>query len=222
MMAYRSITMSDDRENAVVEKVTPDEAVPPDDKDARRLKKALSSLQKEKADLEKQLTDFRKEIEESKLTEQQKVAKELETLRNEVAKRDNDRKALEAEIARERRVSVLVAKHGLADPDFADVVLKKWNPDEHEDFDKFAASLKKDEKYARLFTALRADPGITNEDGSKIIPNSTVGMSNRSAAPTGRGGPSDEDEQIARDLFPNSPAKQKQYLENLQRIKRGK
>lgn len=211
--------MADDRENAVVEESSPPAAPTPDDKDSRRLKKALSSLQKEKAELEKQLTDFRKEIEESKLTEQQKVAKELETLRNEVAKRDNERKALEAEIARERRVSVLVAKHGLADPDFADVVLKRWNPEEHDDFDKFANSLKKDEKYARLFTSVRADPGITNEDGSKIIPNGTVGMASRSAAPS-RGGTSDEDEQIARELFPNAPAKQRQYLENLQRVKK--
>lgn len=214
--------MSDDRENAVVEDA-PKSAAPPDDKDSKRLKKALSSLQKEKMDLEKQLTDFRKEIEESKLSEQQKVAKELETLRAEVAKRDNAQKALEAEIARERRVSVLVAKHGLADPDFADVVLKKWNPEEHEDFDKFASSLKKDEKYARLFTSLRADPGITNEDGSKIIPNAGVGMSGRSAANEGKvRGASDEDEQIARDLFPNNPDKRRMYLENLQRVKKGR
>lgn len=210
--------MSDDRESTVVVDDAAEKDPPADgDKDLKRLKKALSALQKEKTTLESQLADFRKEIENAKLSEQQRTSKELEEFKATLAKRDAEKATLEAEVARERRVSVLVAKHGLADPDFADVILKRWNPEEHEDFDTFAASAKKDKKYAPLFTGIRPTE-ITNDDGSKVIP-AAPGTPSRATGRAGPSGPSEDDMEIAKTLYPNAPARQTAYLENLKKIK---
>lgn len=191
-----------------------------EDKDARRLKKALAALQKDKADLEKQLADFRKEIETSKLTEKEKVEKELAGLREQLTKHDGEKAAMEAEVAKERRVSILVAKHGLADPEFADVVLKKWDPAEDADFDAFVGKVKKDSRYSRLFSPPAAESKITNEDGTDIVPGAGTGVGNRRISMTS--GVREVDEQIAVDLYPNSPTKQKAYIDTLQHMKRGK
>lgn len=203
--------MSDDREVVV------EPAKEPDDKEARRLKKALSTLQKEKESIEKQLADFRKEIEDAKLSEQQRAAKEVEALRAEKEAAISSRTALEKELEKERRISTLVAKYDLADPEFGDILLRRIGPED--DLDTFIRTAKKDEKLSRLFKGPN-DNRITNEDGSAIVPGVAPGAAPRSRSAAS--GPLDEDLEIAMDLFPNDANRRQAYLDRLKKIKGSK
>lgn len=200
-----------------VETADKEKVVAPEDK-LKGIKKANKTLQAERDAARGELDKLKAEAAKAKMSAEERASADLAALNKQLADAkleiEKERKAAD----RERKISKLVAQHDLADPEFGDLVLNKFDPDEHDDFDTFVKDLKKQPKYGALFRGERQR--ITNEDGSDIVPNVPGG-----AGGTGKGrdsaGASDQDAELARAQFPNDEKKQKKFLDNLAATKRG-
>lgn len=186
----------------------------------RGLKKANKTLQKERDDLKAKLDASEAEAKRAKLTDDEKTKTDLATLRRErdEAKADAERAKKERET--ERLVSQLVAKHGLRDPDFGETVLKKFNPEEHDDFDAWAKALKKDKKYEPFFGNLTSGQvdRVTDDEGNDVEPEPPRGGTGRTTKKPN----ASEHEDFARKQWPGNKDKQQAYLDNIAAIGRGR
>lgn len=186
------------------------------DRELQRLKRALQRQQAEKAEAAAELERLKKQIEDEKLTVTERERKELEAARKqseELARRVLER---EAENERLRLVNRLVAKHKLEDEDYADIVLKHYNPKEHEDFDQFVSELAAQDKYKKFFVqpAAPAKP----EPKAPAVPGSGNA---RDRTPTAT---AEEALQVeARAMFPgpNDAEKRRRYVENRLKLMKG-
>lgn len=184
--------------------------------DLRRIKKANAALQKERDDFKAKLEKFEKDVQDAKLTEVEKYQKMLKQQADEAAAAKAEAAAAKKEREYERKISLLVAKHKLADPDYGDLVLKGYNPEEHEDFDAYVAEVKKKPSIARLFGS--QDNRIVDEDGSDIEPK-VAGSQTKPA----RGSSWEERErEIAESLYPNNKARQDAYIAGLKKLRGSK
>lgn len=186
--------------------------------EARRIKTANRTLQKERDDLKAKLDKYEADAQNAKLTETEKWAKaikdkeaEADVLRQEAAKAKTERDF-------ERRVSTLVAKHKLADPDYGEIVLKGYNPDEHADLDAYVAEVKKRPAIARLFESERKAEKVLDDAGNEIVP-SISGSSNKTKT---QGGWETSEREIAESLFPGQVDRQNNYIQTLKKLKAGK
>lgn len=198
-------------------KVTETAVKEPDDK-LRGIKRANKTLQTERDQLAEKLAKFEAEAAKAKMTAEERAASELAALNKKIAELQAESEKAKSEAERERKISKLIAQHDLADPEFGDLILKKFNPDEHDDFDTFVKDIKKQPKYGALFRGEKT-ARITNEDGSDIVPAVPHG-SNANGQKSGKGY-TDQDEELARSQFPGNPDKQKKFLDQLATSKRG-
>lgn len=154
-------------------------AAPPEEKATpdplKGLKKANKTLQTERDGLRTELDTLKKSIEDAKRTDAEKVQAEIKAMNDRLAALANEASAAKKALDRERKISQLVSKHKLADPEYGDLVLQKYNPDEHEDFDQFVGELRKAPTYARLFEQER----ILDDGGNEIIPRAPSGTAKK-------------------------------------------
>lgn len=185
-------------------------------KDKARMAKALAALQKERDDAKAALAKAQEDAKRASMTELDKLKADLDAKAREAEAARIEAAQAKAERERERLVSRLVAKHKLAEPEFGDLILKGYNPEEHEDFDAFVATVKADAKYKRLFAL---DNRITNEDGSDIVP--ATGPAPKSKTSNGSSQDAD-DREFAESMFPNNKARQDAYIAQLRKLRSGK
>lgn len=186
--------------------------------EVRRIKNANKTLQKERDYLKFKLEKFEKDAENAKLTEIEKYQKlvrekekEAESARSEAAKAKVEREF-------ERKVSTLVAKHKLADPEYGELVMKGYDPDEHEDFDAFVAEAKKKPSIARLFLSGENSDRVVDDEGNDVIPK-VAG----SSGAVKKGSNWEENERvIAKQLYPNDKTRQDNYIAAVKSLKAGK
>jgi len=118
----------------------------------------------------------------------------------------------------ERLVGKLVAKHKLADPEYGEIVLRGYNPEENPDLDAYVAEIKKRPTIARLFEA----PGksrILDDSGEEIVPNTTSGSSGKTKT---AGNWEASERELAESMFPGKKERQDNYIKNLKNLKAGK
>jgi multidrug efflux pump subunit AcrA (membrane-fusion protein) len=180
------------------------------DRELSRIKRALRAQQAEKAEAQAQLEALRKEVEDSKLSAQERERKELENIRKQADEVQRQLAQREAEMDRLRLINKLVGKHKLLDEDYADIVLKRYNPKEHDDFDAFVAEVSKEPKFKVLF----AQPEAAVQPTAPSVPGSGT---NRT--PNAKAGVSEGIEAEARELFPNDVHRQETYIRTLKQIK---
>lgn len=182
----------------------------------RGLKKANKTLASERDKLAGELAKLKEDAEKAKLSDTERANAELKRLEKE--RDDAKAEALRAKAEREteRKVSQLVAKHGLRDPEFGEIVLRQFNPDEHDDFDTFVTQVKKNKRYEPLFKELD-DARVTDEDGEDIVPERPkAGKSVKTKATN------TDHEDFARKQWPNDEARQKTYLANIASLSKGR
>ena len=179
----------------------------------RRMEKALASLQKERDEAKSALAKAAEDAQRASMTELDKLkadaaakAKEAEDFKAEAAR-------ARAEREQERLISRMVAKHKLGDPEYGELVLKRYKPEEHEDFDAFVEEVKKEDKFRPLFGSQK----IVDEDGEDIIPNAR-GVSTK----TKQASAESADREFAESMFPNNKAKQDSYLAEMKKLRSGK
>lgn len=189
------------------------EAPPKPDNDAKRMKKALANLQKERDEAKAALAAAAEEAKRSSMSELEKYKADVasKTQEAEAARKEAAQAKMERE--QERLVSRLVAKHKLADPEYGELILKRYKPEEHDDFDSFVDEVKKEDKFKRLFGADK----IVDEDGNDIVPNAR-GVSSKTK------GASEEavDRELAESMFPNNKSRQDSYLAQMKKLRSGK
>lgn len=183
------------------------------DRELQRLKRALQRQQTEKAEALAELEKIRKSAEDDKLSATERERKELEATRKEAAELGRLVKEREAENARLKLVNRLVTKHKLEDEEYADVVLKHYKPEEHEDFDAFVEDLAAQPRYKKFFVQAEA---------AAPRPPAVPGSGNtRDKAPTITAEETLRAE--ARALFPNpqDEARRQGYINNRLKLKGG-
>lgn len=184
----------------------------------RGLKKANKTLSQERDNLANELKKLKDEAEKAKLSESERSAATLKQIEKERDEARAEALRAKAEREQERKISQMVAKHGLRDADFGELVLKQYNPDEHDDFDGFVNLVKKNKKFEPLFVKQEDAERVTDEDGNDIEP--TPPRPNKSK--TGAKQPSAEHEEFARKQFPGDEARQKAYLANIAALGKGR
>lgn len=212
-----------DRTNVDVEDDAPTTEVVPAKDPVKGLKQANRTLQTERDNLAKQLAESKEAEAKSKRTAEEQAKVELENIRKERDQARADAEAAKRERETERRVSTMVAKHGLKDPDYGELVLKSFNPEEHEDFDAFVTLAKKNKKFEPLFNKVEAaeETRVTDEDGEDVVP--AAPRSNKSKAPgAGSKLAQSEHEAFAQSRWPGDEAKQKAYVSNVMNMGRGR
>lgn len=194
------------------DKVVVEPAVDP----LRGLKKANKTLTRERDEIKTKLETLEREAAQAKLTDAERTAASLKQLAKERDDALAEREAAKREREQERRISQMVAKHGLRDPEFGDIILKQFNPEEHDDFDKFVATTKRNQKYSVLF-GVPGDDRILDDDGEEIVPQAPRQGSNK-----GKVVNNTEHEDFARRMFPGNAAQQQAYLANVNAMGRGR
>lgn len=214
--------MADRTNEAVVEDDKADaEVVVPAKDPVKGLKQANRTLQTERDNLAKQLAEAKEAEAKSKRTAEEQAKVELENIRKERDQARAEAAAALKERETERRVSTMVAKHGLKDPDYGELVLKGFNPDEHDDFDAFVTLAKKNKKFEPLFNKVEEEARVTDEDGEEVIP--AAPRANKSKAPgAGSKLAQAEHEEFARTRWPGDEAKQKAYVATVTNLGRGR
>lgn len=133
-------------EKAFIEKYDPASAPKPDPKDDPKLAAKLTAAEKERDEAKARL----EEIEASKLTETEKLQKQLDkavaTLKAVETERDTVKTDLAA-MARKARIHALAEKHGCEDAEYLDYLAGKSSVDINDDAkaDTFVAELKKNQ-----------------------------------------------------------------------------
>ena len=215
--------MADRTNEEVVPDDKPDtEVVVPAKDPVKGLKQANRTLQNERDALAKQLADAKEETARSKRTADEQAKVELENTRKERDAARADAEAAKRERETERRVSTMVAKHGLKDPDYGELVLKGFNPEEHDDFDAFVTLAKKNKKFEPLFNKTEApEERVVDENGDDVVPETP--RANKSKAPgAGSKLAQSEHEEFARSRWPGDEAKQKAYVATVMNMGRGR
>lgn len=185
--------------------------------DSARMAKALASVQRERDEARAALVKAEDDAKRASMTEIDKAKADVAARTKEVDAARAEAAAAKAEAARERLVSRLVSKHKLADPEFGDLVLKGYKPEEHEDFDEFVETFKADPKYKVLFAA-KVGEKITNDDGSDIVP-AVGGPKAKTQSATSQDA---NDREFAEQQFPNNKARQDAYLNQLRKLRSNK
>lgn len=184
--------------------------------DLRRIKKANAALQKERDDFKAKLDKAEKDAQDAKLTEVEKYQKLVKQHQDEAALAKQEAAAAKKEREYERKVSLLVAKYKLADPEYGDMVLKGYNPEEHDDFDEYVKEVKKKPAIARLFGTV--EDRIVNEDGSDIEPKVAGSQAKQARSSSWE----EREREIAESLYPNNKARQDAYIAGLKKLRGGK
>ncbi len=182
------------------------------DRELARMKRALKAQQAERAQALAELETLRKQIEDEKLSAQERERKELEAIRKQAEDAQRKLSEREAEMERLRLVNRLVSKHKLADEEYADVVLKRYNPDEHDDFDAFVSELVEQPKYKVFFE----QPQVAAAPLPPAPPVPGSGNNRERAVKTS---PEDEILATARQLFPTDAARRETYIRQLKAMK---
>lgn len=182
------------------------------DRELARMKRALKAQQAERAQALAELDALKKEIEESKLSAQERERKEFEKIRQQAEEAQRRLAEREAEMEKLRLVNRLVGKHKLLDEDYADVVLKKYDPKEHEDFDEFVSELAKEDKFKRLFANVEPEQAPVPK-----APSTPGSGTNRNA--NAKSGVTESIEAEAMGMFPNDAVRREVYVRTLKQIK---
>ncbi len=202
-------TTADDVQTHAADKLSDKSKEP--DRELSRLKRALKAQQTERAEALAQLDALRKQIEDEKLSATERERKELDEARKQAAETQRRLAEREAEMERLRLVNRLVAKHKLADEEYADVILRKFDPKEHDDFDTFVAELAEQPKYKVFFESKQAP---AEPPPAPAVPGSGAGRG-RVAKAT----PEDEIIAQAKTLFPTDAVRREAYIRNLKNMK---
>lgn len=182
------------------------------------LKKANKTLETERNTLAEELKRLKDEAEKAKLTETERTAATLKQIEKERDDAKAEALRAKAEREQERKISQLVAKHGLRDADFGEIILKQYNPDEHEDFDGFVNLVKKNKKFEPLFSKPSDEDRVTDEEGNDIEPSPPRSVKSKTSGKQ----VSAEQEEFARKQFPGDEARQKAYLANIASLSKGR
>lgn len=180
--------------------------------DVRRIKIANKTLQRERDEYKAKFEKFEKEAQDAKLSEVEKFQKLVKAKEEEAATAIAEASAAKKERDFERNVSRLIAKHSLADPDYGDLVLRGYNPEEH-DLDAYVAEVKKKPSIARLFKT--ENSRILDEDGTEIVPK-TAGNTGKVSKGSNW---EDNERSIAESLYPNNKPKQDSYIAGLKKLR---
>ena len=180
--------------------------------DVRRIKIANKTLQRERDEYKAKFEAFEKAAADAKLTEVEKFQKLVKAKEDEALEARTEASRAKAERDFERNVSRLVAKYDLADPDYGELVLKGYNPEEHDSFDSFVAEAKKKPSIARLF---KSKDRILDEDGAEIVPK-TAGSSGKVSKGSNW---EDTERSIAESLYPNNKQRQDAYILGLKKLR---
>jgi len=179
-------------------------------KENERLRGTVQNFQKKAEEFE----TYKKEQEKSKLSESDRVKVEVEEQRGARAKADARVSELEAQLKTQRLVNELVADHGLTNPEFGEVIVKKFDP-EKESFSDFAKRVAADAKYAPVFGRAIG----TTEKGAPQqrapAPPGPSGGGSRGKAPS-NDEQSEKDKAWAKSRYPNDEEKQKRLLKSLE------
>ena len=176
----------------------------------RGLKRANKTLTQEREALKARVAALEDEAKQAKLTAEEKTLAELDKLRKE-----RDSIAAEAAKARqdrenERLISQLVARHGLRDPEFGEIVLKQ-KPDDQE-LDEFVTEIKKSQRFGVLF-------GVREDTEDEVIPRAPrKSPANNSGQKVAQA----ELEIEAQSLYPGDEARQQAYVRNVLSLGRGR
>lgn len=182
--------------------------------DVRRIKIANKTLQRERDEYKAKFEKFEKEAQDAKLSEVEKFQKLIKAREEEATQALAEAAAAKKERDFERNVSRLVAKHNLADPDYGDLVLRGYNPEDHDDFDAYVAEVKKKPSIARLFKT-EGNNRILDDEGMEIVPK-TAGSSGK----VSKGSNWEENERsIAESLYPNNKPRQDAYILGLKKLR---
>jgi len=182
----------------------------------RRLKRANKTLSQERDTLKNRLTELENEVKQAKLSAEERAAEELNKLRAERDILAAQAAKISAERDQVKRISDMVARHGLRDPEFGDVVLRQYKPDEHEDFDQFVTDIKKNNRFAVLF-GVKDEPAGDEEE--EIVPRPPRKTSQNNG---GQKLAAAELEQEAMRLYPNDESRRKAYVANVLSLGRGR
>ena len=180
--------------------------------DIRRIKIANKTLQRERDEYKAKFEKFEKDASDAKLSEVEKFQKLVKAKEDEALEARTEAARAKAERDFERNVSRLVAKFDLADPDYGELVLKGYNPEDHEDFDNFVAEAKKKPSIARLF---KSKERILDDDGAEIVPK-TAGSSGKVSKGSNW---EDNERSIAESLYPNNKPRQDAYILGLKKLR---
>lgn len=177
-------------------------------KENERLKGTVQSFQKKQEEFE----TFKKEIERKNMSEADRIKAEIEEQKADRLKAETRAKELEAQLQTQKLVNELVADHGLTNPEFGEVIVRKFDPTK-EDFADFAKRMAAESKYKAAFTRV----GTTEKGDSgprSPAPPGPTGGSSRNKAP-GSDEQEQRDREWARQRYPGDEARQKSMIERL-------
>jgi len=143
------------------------------DRELARVKRALKNQQAERDNAKAELDALRAQIASDKLSEQERERKELEAAKARAAEFERAANERAAENERLKLVNRLISKHKLADEEYADIVLKKYDPTEHDDFDAFVNDFAAEPKYKVFFAQAHTSepvvaPGIPGSGSARV------------------------------------------------------
>ena len=194
---------------------------PPADKndaEVARLKRALADRQAEAETHKNALAELQAKIERDKLTEQEKAEADRKALEAKVQALTSAQEQASAALVRERQKLNLVAKANVADPEFAGLILSRYNPEKDgDDIVAFAATLKDDPVWANLF---RRD-AVSPISGTRAPARPASTPSSRQAAPVAVV-ITDEDKAEAAEIYPRDPIAQAAYLAQVEKTRKAR
>jgi hypothetical protein len=180
-------------------------------KENERLRGTVQTFQKKVEEFD----TFKKEIDRSKLSEADRVKAEIEEQRQARAASEAKAAALEAELKTQKLVNELVADHGLTNPEFGEVIVKKFDP-EKESFNDFAKRVAADAKYAPVFGRAIGTTEKGPNQGQTRAPAPPGPSGGGSRAKTPSNDEQDEkDRAWAKSKYPGDEVRQKNLLAGL-------
>lgn len=193
----------------LTETVTLSDKTKEPDRELARVKRALKNQQAERDNAKAELDALRAQIETDKLSAQDRERKELEIAKNRAAEFERAANERAAENVKLKLVNRLISKHKLADEEYADIVLKKYDPAEHDDFDAFVDEFAANPKYKVFFAQAHTAEPVT----APATPGSGNGRVN-----TKKQTEEDAIKAFAMREYPNDPARRESLIRNMRAL----